>query len=67
MNKPVPWIQRQFEFDRSVDAFPSVLERLRGTPARATELIKDLPEDVLSIRVEGKWSIKENIIEKWNM
>ena len=54
MNKLVPWIERQFEFDQSVDAFPSVLERLSGTAARATEFVKDLPEDVLSIRVEGK-------------
>ena len=41
--------------------FPSVLERFRGTPARASELVKDVSEDVLSIRVKGKWSIKENI------
>jgi len=57
----VPWSDRQFKFDQSVDTFPLVLERLRGTPARAAELVKDVSEHVLSIRVRGKWSIKENI------
>jgi len=57
----VPWSDRKFEFDQSVATFPFVLERLRGAPARATELVKGVSEDALSIRVKCKWSIKENI------
>jgi len=55
----VPWSDRQFKFDHSVATFPLVLERLRGTPARAAELVKGVSEHALSIRVREKWSIKE--------
>lgn len=58
---PIPWTQREFTFDLPLRAFPTVLERLRGTPARAIELVEALPEEVLSRRVNGKWSVKEHL------
>ena len=55
------WIDRRFEFNFPVGVFPCILERLRGTPARIQELVRNIPEAVLTKRTDGKWSIQENI------
>lgn len=57
----IPWTQREFLFDQPLGAFPALLERLRGTPARAGHLIADVPEELLSTRLDGKWSVKEHL------
>src|SRR5688572_29204226 len=61
MIKPMPWVGRSFNFALEVGAFPMVLERLRGTPARAAALVNGLPEALLAQRHEGLWSVKEHI------
>ena len=61
MIKPSAWTARTFTFDLPIGAFPAVLERLRGTPARATELVSGVSEEVLGRRSNGKWSAKENL------
>lgn len=55
------WIDRRFEFNFPVGVFPCILERLRGTPARITELVRNIPEAGLTKRTDGKWSIQENV------
>lgn len=55
------WIDRRFEFNFAVGLFPCILERLRGTPARIEELVRNIPETGLTKRSDGKWSIQENI------
>jgi hypothetical protein len=55
------WIDRKFNFDFPVEIFPSVLERFRGTPARLEEMTKNLPEEILTFKPDGKWSIKEHV------
>jgi len=57
----IPWTQREFEFNLSVGVFPSILERLRGTPARAAEIVEGVAEGILSTRIDGKWSAKEHL------
>jgi hypothetical protein len=59
--KPAAWTIRKFSFDRPLATFPEVLERLRGTPGRAGELVSGLPEEILGARLEGKWSAKEHL------
>ncbi len=59
--KLVAWTARTFTFDLPLGAFPAVLERLRRTPARATELISGAAENLLSMRLNGKWSVKEHL------
>jgi hypothetical protein len=61
MIKPVAWTARRFNFDLPLGSFPAVLVRLRGTPARATELVSGIPEELLNTRLNGKWSIKEHL------
>lgn len=54
------WFDRTFDLGLPADAFPSVVERLRGTPARLEERIRSLPSDILTRRPEDRWSIQEN-------
>ncbi len=62
MPAKLPWIQRTWNLDFPVELYPDILERLRGTPARIEESVRDLPTDRLTRRqAEGTWSIQENI------
>jgi len=55
------WLDRTFTFDLPVGTFPPLVERLRGTPARAKELVTGLRESMLAARVSDKWSVKEHL------
>ncbi|MCK4655681.1 MAG: DinB family protein [candidate division Zixibacteria bacterium] len=55
------WIERKFNFDYPVGLFPCIVERLRGTPARLDEIVKLLSPEILTVRIDDKWSIQENI------
>lgn len=59
--EPEEWFEKRFEFTLPVGSFLSVLERVRGTPARLEELIHSLPADILTIRVGDAWSIQEHV------
>jgi hypothetical protein len=58
---PMKWFDRKFTFGSPVTMLPFYLERLDGTLARLESKTKDLTDEVLSQKVEGKWSIKQNI------
>src|ERR1700739_1964396 len=55
------WFKRKFPLIEDNGTFPSIIERLTGTPARLEEMMKGLPDDLLTIKPAGKWSIKEEI------
>jgi uncharacterized damage-inducible protein DinB len=55
------WFDRKFDFSSTQNIFPSVIERLRGTPARLEEKIQSVSENILVAKLNGSWSIKENI------
>lgn len=57
----VTWFERKFNFDYKDNIFPEILERLQQTPSRLTEIVQSIPEVLLPVRRQGKWSIKENI------
>src|ERR1700750_1893383 len=61
----VKWFDRSFDFSTTQNIFPSLLERLRGTPARVEERFRDLSlllsPAQLARRVDDTWSIKENL------
>jgi hypothetical protein len=61
MPNRVPWTKRSFSFDFPADLYPELLERLRGTPARAEQIARSVPDDVLTRRDGETWSIQENI------
>ena len=54
------WFERKFSFDLPVEAFPEVVERLRGAPARLEDKLRGLPHDVLTRRDGQSWSIQEH-------
>jgi uncharacterized damage-inducible protein DinB len=56
-----PWLERRFETRLPVSAFPTVLERLRGTLARVEDRVRDVAPAALVARSGQSWSIQENI------
>lgn len=54
------WFERQFRFDLPAGAFPAVLERLRGTPARLEEKMRSISAELRTKRRDGGWSIQEH-------
>lgn len=59
--KKVKWFERSFDFSTDQNIFPSIIERLSGTPARLDEKFKAMPADILEIKPDNTWSIKENL------
>jgi uncharacterized damage-inducible protein DinB len=55
------WFERKFDFGSQQNIFPSIIERLTGTPARLDEKFKSIPEKILSERIDNTWTIKENV------
>lgn len=57
----VKWFNREFNFASDQNIFPSIIERLAGTPVRLEEKFTSIPPEILSVRVDGTWTIKENV------
>jgi uncharacterized damage-inducible protein DinB len=55
------WFDRSFNFDNEQNIFPSILERLSGTPIRLEEKVLEIPEHILQSSLKNSWTIKENI------
>ena len=72
MINQTPWIDRKFEFNFPVGLFPVIVERLRGTFLQLEAMLKNIPDEKLNKKQEGKWSIKEvvghlhDLEELWN-
>jgi hypothetical protein len=61
MAAPANWAARKFTFDFPAELYPSILMRLRGTPARLEELLRGRDEARLRQRpADGKWSPLEH-------
>lgn len=57
---PEKWFARRFDA-QPASRFPVILERLRGTPARLEERLRDVAPARLTARVNGAWSAQENV------
>ena len=55
------WFERKFTFDLPKWMYPNVVERLRGTPARADLIVSGIGKEVLTRRDAERWSIQENL------
>lgn len=60
MNRPA-WVDKVFEFTLSPDQLPEVVSKLTATSGRLQKLLGRTPEADMEIRIDNKWSIKENI------
>jgi len=56
-----PWIYRRWRFDFPAELHPAIIERLRGTPARAAELLASAPRELLATAPPQGWSIIRHI------
>src|SRR5882762_290313 len=54
------WFDRKFEFTFPVEQYPNLCIRLRGTPARLEEIVRNVPRDVLLHKPGDKWSAQEH-------
>ena len=62
MIERLTWFQRQFRFDLEPWLFPSLVERLRGTPARLSDRASKLSAATLVQHLsDDSWSIQENV------
>lgn len=59
--KQIEWFNRDFNFSSDQNIFPSIIERLSGTPVRLEEKMQTIPADLLTKRIGESWTIKENI------
>lgn len=57
----VKWFNRKFDFSSEQNIFPSIIERLSGTPIRLEEKLKSFSPEILTVRIDNTWTIKENI------
>lgn len=55
------WFERPFPRGLPAAAFPDVLERLRGTPARLEERVRQVPAAILVAHENDRWSIQQNV------
>ena len=56
-----PWFDRPFSFDLPLWHFPTLIERLRGTPARVEEFVRELPPSLRTRQSGTQWTIQENV------
>lgn len=57
---PNRWFERRFHFPVPAELLPNICARLRGTPARLEELLREAAPEVLLARPESAWSAQEN-------
>jgi uncharacterized damage-inducible protein DinB len=54
------WVERSFEGEPALAMHPNVRARLAYVAGRVLEATRDLPREVLTQRVDDKWSIQEH-------
>jgi uncharacterized damage-inducible protein DinB len=57
----VRWFDRKFAFPDGPETHASARSRLRGAPARVEEATRALDRTLLTRRLDGTWSIQENV------
>ncbi len=58
---PAPrWFERKFEFTFPLEQHPNLCARLRGTPARVEDVLREQSRDLLVRKPAGKWSAQEH-------
>ncbi len=55
------WFDKKFQFELSQENYTIILKKLGENPKIISQLVLSLPEDVLTKRIDNRWSIKENV------
>lgn len=61
MNSVPLWYERQFAFAFPAELYPNLYIRLRGTPARMEEIVRNTTGENLKRKPDGKWSAQEHV------
>lgn len=56
-----PWTCRRWRFEFPSELYPAVIERLRGLPARAEELVSSLDKNLVTGTPARGWSIQQHL------
>jgi uncharacterized damage-inducible protein DinB len=54
------WFERKFDFSFPAELYPNISARLRGTPARVEEILRNSPDQIRLRKPQGKWSVQEH-------
>src|SRR6478752_9530425 len=57
----LPWFERNLKFGYPKEMLPYFLERLEGSIVRIQTKVKGVDDKTLSVKLNDKWSIKQNI------
>ena len=57
----LPWFERNLKFGYAPEMLPFFIERLEGTIIRLEQKVKEVNNEMLSTRLNDKWSVKENM------
>ncbi len=57
----IKWFERKFDFSNKQNIFPSIIERLKGTPILIDYKTSTISDQALKDKYQGGWSIQENI------
>ncbi len=57
----IKWFERKFDFSNNQNIFPSIIERLKGTPILLEYKISSISEKKMKDKLHGEWSVQENI------
>ena len=60
MSQVPAWFEREFEFTFPVEQYPNLCVRLRGTPVRLEEMVRDVRQSLLVGKPGDKWSAQEH-------
>ena len=55
------WFDKKFRFELSQDNYDLILNRLKENPDKISLLVSALPMEVLTKKVDNRWSIQENV------
>ena len=57
----VTWFERKFDYSATQNLMPSIIERLDGTPVRVRQKMERIDPSIITLQLNGKWSILEQI------
>jgi uncharacterized damage-inducible protein DinB len=57
---PQLWFSRTFNFPYPAELLPNLLSRLRGTSVRLEAGFRDVPQELRTLKRDGKWSAQEH-------
>jgi len=60
MSQVPGWFERKFKFTFPASQYPNLCVRLRRTPVRLEEILRDIPREVLIRKADDKWSAQEH-------